>query len=122
MLDSRSSPPATASSSKIFCRLSSALKSQINTGLREFVGSKVSARRRGAGNPPFNQTKKKSDRSAEDTASMFGLLLTLILFFYFLIGGPRIGGGLFSLVPPKQRPLIEDVWLRLDPLLKRYFV
>jgi|GEM_PF-5081020 len=53
---------------------------------------------------------------------MFGLLLTLILFFYFLIGGPRIGGGLFSLVPPKQRPLIEDVWLRLDPLLKRYFV
>jgi predicted PurR-regulated permease PerM len=54
-------------------------------------------------------------------ASMFGLLLTLILFFYFLIGGPRIGGGLFSLVPPKQRPLVEDVWLRLDPLLKRYF-
>ncbi len=55
-------------------------------------------------------------------ASMFGLLLTLILFFYFLIGGPRIGDGLFSLVPPKQRPLIADVWLRLDPLLKRYFV
>jgi predicted PurR-regulated permease PerM len=55
-------------------------------------------------------------------ASIFGLILTLVLFFFFLIGGPRIGRGLFSLVPPKQRPLIEDIWLRLDPLLKRYFV
>lgn len=55
-------------------------------------------------------------------ASVFGVFLTLVLLFYFLLGGPGIMRGLLWLVPPNQRPLIRHIWLRLDPVLKRYFV
>jgi predicted PurR-regulated permease PerM len=55
--------------------------------------------------------------------SAFGSFLTMILLFYFLVSGPRITEGLFWLVPPRQRPLIHgDIWPRLDPVLRRYFV
>jgi predicted PurR-regulated permease PerM len=55
--------------------------------------------------------------------SAFGSFLTLILLFYFLVSGPRIAEGLFWLVPPRQRPLIQgDIWPKLDPVLRRYFV
>jgi predicted PurR-regulated permease PerM len=55
-------------------------------------------------------------------ASMFGLILTVVLLFYFLLSGPRIMRGLLWLVPPAQRPLIRHIWSQLDPVLKRYFV
>jgi predicted PurR-regulated permease PerM len=55
-------------------------------------------------------------------ASAFGLLLTLVLLFYFLISGPAIMTRLLWLVPPKERPLIRHVWSSLDPVLRRYFV
>ncbi len=54
--------------------------------------------------------------------SMFGLILTLVLLFYFLLGGPGIARGLLRLVPPGQRPLILHIWSFLDPVLKRYFI
>jgi predicted PurR-regulated permease PerM len=56
------------------------------------------------------------------TAGVFGLFLTLVLLFYFLLAGPAIARGLLWLVPPGQRPLIQHIWSRLDPVLKRYFV
>jgi len=56
-------------------------------------------------------------------ASGFGFLLTLVLLFFFLVNGPSIVRGLLWLVPPDQRPLVEDhVLLRLDPVLRRYFI
>ena len=55
-------------------------------------------------------------------AGAFGLVLTLVLLFYFLLGGPHILRGLFWLIPPKQRPLIHLIWIQLDPVLRRYFV
>lgn len=54
--------------------------------------------------------------------SMFGGILTLVLLFYFLLGGPGIARGLLRLVPPGQRPLILHIWSFLDPVLKRYFI
>jgi predicted PurR-regulated permease PerM len=54
--------------------------------------------------------------------SMFGAILTLVLLFYFLLGGPSIARGLVRLVPPGQRPLILHIWSFLDPVLKRYFI
>jgi predicted PurR-regulated permease PerM len=56
------------------------------------------------------------------SASMFGLILTIVLLFYFLLSGPAIMRGLLGLVPPAQRPLILHIWSRLDPVLKRYFI
>lgn len=53
---------------------------------------------------------------------VFGAFLTLVLLFYFLVGGRRIAAGLVWLIPPKQRPLIRSMWLQLDPVLKRYFI
>jgi predicted PurR-regulated permease PerM len=54
--------------------------------------------------------------------SMFGLILTLVLLFYFLLNGASIAQGLLQLVPPRNRPLIVHIWSILDPVLKRYFI
>src|SRR6516165_974507 len=52
----------------------------------------------------------------------FGLILTLVLLFYFLLSGASIAQGLLQLVPPRNRPLIVHIWGILDPILKRYFI
>ncbi|MGH6851617.1 MAG: AI-2E family transporter, partial [Methylocella sp.] len=39
---------------------------------------------------------------------VFGTFLTLVLLFYFLVGGHRLATGVLWLVPPKQRPLIQS--------------
>jgi predicted PurR-regulated permease PerM len=54
--------------------------------------------------------------------AIFGFFLTLVLLFYFLIDGKRIGNGLFWLVPPAHRPFADFIWSKIDPVLKRYFV
>lgn len=51
-----------------------------------------------------------------------GLILSIVVLFYFLVDGPRIARGLFWLVPPKQRVFVGYLAARLDPALKRYFV
>ncbi len=52
----------------------------------------------------------------------FGVFLTLVIFFYFMVNGPNIAEGLFDLAPPKQRPFVRLIWSRVDPVLKRYFI
>jgi predicted PurR-regulated permease PerM len=55
--------------------------------------------------------------------SGFGFILTLVLLFFFMIGGPSIVRGMLWLVPPGQRALIEDhILSKLDPVLRRYFI
>jgi len=55
--------------------------------------------------------------------SGFGFLLTIVLLFFFMVTGPSIVRGLLWLIPPGQRPLIEDhILSQLDPVLRRYFV
>jgi predicted PurR-regulated permease PerM len=56
------------------------------------------------------------------SAAMFGMVLTLVLLFYFLVSGPAIARGLLWLAPPNQRQLVQAIWTRLDPLLWRYFI
>jgi predicted PurR-regulated permease PerM len=55
-------------------------------------------------------------------STMFGFLLTLVLLFYFLYSGPDVMRRLLWLVPPARRRLAFDIWARLDPVLRRYFV
>ncbi len=55
-------------------------------------------------------------------STVFGFFLSLVLLFYFLYSGPQVLRGMLRLVPPAQRPLVRDIWSKLDPVLKRYFV
>ena len=55
-------------------------------------------------------------------ASMFGMILTLVLLFYFLVSGPAIMLGILQLAPPDQRPLLRHISSSVDPVLRRYFV
>lgn len=55
------------------------------------------------------------------SAGLFGTFLTLVLLFYFLLSGPAIGRGVFWLVPLNHRQQVQAVWVRLKPLLRRYF-
>ena len=55
--------------------------------------------------------------------SGFGFLLTIVLLFFFMVTGPSIVRGVLWLIPPGQRPLIEDhILSQLDPVLRRYFI
>jgi predicted PurR-regulated permease PerM len=70
----------------------------------------------------FSQTGVLATVGAAVFGTMFGLILTLVLLFYFLLSGASITRGLLRLVPPRQRPLIMHIWTVLDPVLKRYFI
>jgi predicted PurR-regulated permease PerM len=55
-------------------------------------------------------------------AALWGSFLIPTLLFYFLYSGPRVFRGLLWLVPPAHRRLVLDIWSKLDPVLRRYFV
>jgi predicted PurR-regulated permease PerM len=54
--------------------------------------------------------------------TIIGVFLTAVLLIWFLITGPGIARGLFWLVPPSRRELVSHIWMRLDPVLKHYFI
>ena len=54
--------------------------------------------------------------------SMFGVFLTLVLLFYFLVSGPVLRERMFGLIPPKQRNGSHRIWALSAPLLRRYFI
>ncbi len=55
-------------------------------------------------------------------AGAFGLLLTFVILGYCLIDAPRLAHGLLWLAPPRHRPFVQEVWVRLRPNLRRYFI
>ncbi|HVV92626.1 MAG TPA: AI-2E family transporter [Hyphomicrobiales bacterium] len=55
-------------------------------------------------------------------SAIFGVFLTAVILFYFMVGGPTLGRGLLRLVPPWQRPLVDEMWERTNPVLRRYFI
>jgi len=55
-------------------------------------------------------------------AAVWAAFLIPTLLFYFLYSGPRVFRGLLWLVPPAHRPFVLDIWSKLDPVLRRYFV
>jgi predicted PurR-regulated permease PerM len=50
------------------------------------------------------------------------VFLFLAVLLYFLVGGPRIAGRLLWLVPPKQRTMVQHLWSKIAPVLRRYFI
>lgn len=55
-------------------------------------------------------------------AGFFGFILIWVLLGYFLLEGPQIARGVLWLVPPPYRPFAVEIWTRLDPMLRRYFI
>ena len=58
--------------------------------------------------------------AAMSLAALVGVIITIVVLAFFLLSGPQIAQGLFWLVPPAQRPFANDVWSKIDPILKRY--
>jgi len=52
----------------------------------------------------------------------FALLLTFVITGYCLIDAPQLARGLLWLAPPRHRPFVRQVWVRLGPILRRYFI
>lgn len=55
-------------------------------------------------------------------SSAFGIVLTIVLLGYFLVDGPRVGKGVYWLVPPSYQPFAARAWNELNPVLWRYFI
>src|SRR5579863_7346261 len=55
-------------------------------------------------------------------ALIAGFFLCVVLLFYFLASGEHIARGMLWIVPPHRRGLVRRIWVRLDPVLTRYFV
>jgi predicted PurR-regulated permease PerM len=55
-------------------------------------------------------------------STLSGSVLTVVLLFYFLYSGPEVMRRLFWLVPPAQRSTTLEIWARLDPVLRHYFL
>lgn len=68
------------------------------------------------------RAERLTDLALWGFAGLSGATLTLVLLFYFLVSGPAIARGMWWLVPPGHRPLVNHIWSRLDPVLKRYFL
>lgn len=60
--------------------------------------------------------------AAGSIATIMGTFLMAVLLIYFLATGRSLAGGLLWMVPPRHRPLVAEIWRRLDPLLIRYFL
>ncbi|HZB90953.1 MAG TPA: AI-2E family transporter [Stellaceae bacterium] len=55
-------------------------------------------------------------------AAVTGLVLVIVLIFYFLRAGPQLAAGALWLVPPEYRGEVAEVARKIDPLLRRYLV
>ncbi|MGH6677772.1 MAG: AI-2E family transporter, partial [Bradyrhizobium sp.] len=56
-------------------------------------------------------------------AAMFlGSFVSLVLLFYFLLNGPKLMAGMLWLAPERRRPQLREIWRRIDPLIRRYFI
>lgn len=76
----------------------------VATGLRDWIG----------------QPDKLATAAGIGFAGFFGAILTFVLLFYLLFGGPEIMKGILWLAPVAARPTVERIWSRLAPLLWRY--
>jgi predicted PurR-regulated permease PerM len=52
----------------------------------------------------------------------FAFILLWVLLGYFLLDGGQIARGVLWTVPPPYRPFAQEVWARVDPMLRRYFI
>jgi predicted PurR-regulated permease PerM len=55
-------------------------------------------------------------------AAVMGVVLTVVLLFYFLVDGPRLSAGVLWLVPPPIRDAARTVARRAGPIINRYII
>jgi len=53
---------------------------------------------------------------------VMGVVLTAVLLMWFLADGKSVARGLLWIVPPLRRRIVMQIWSKVDPVLKRYFV
>jgi predicted PurR-regulated permease PerM len=70
----------------------------------------------------FGQPDRIALVTGYSLAATMGSFLTTVLLFYFLVSGRTIARGVLWVVPPHRRDLARRIWLRLDPVLTRYFL
>jgi predicted PurR-regulated permease PerM len=70
----------------------------------------------------FGQPDQLASITGSALVAVMATFLTAVLLIWFLVSGPSVARGLFWMVPPSRRPLVAQIWLRLDPVLKRYFL
>lgn len=52
--------------------------------------------------------------------AMMAIVLTVVLFAFYLFSGPALARGMLWLVPPHLRPRVRAMVLQIDPMLARY--
>jgi predicted PurR-regulated permease PerM len=55
-------------------------------------------------------------------AAITGIVLVIVLVFYFLDAGPQLARGALWLVPPEYRDEVAEIAVKIDPLLQRYLL
>ncbi|HUD87749.1 MAG TPA: AI-2E family transporter [Xanthobacteraceae bacterium] len=70
----------------------------------------------------FGQSDNMAFVAGGSLAIVMGTFLTAVLLIWFLVSGRSVARGLFWLVPPRRRDVVSQIWSRLDPVLKRYFL
>lgn len=70
----------------------------------------------------FNQSDRLAELTGYGLLTVIDVFLSVVLLIWLLITGPSVARGLFWLVPPSRRPLAAQIWARLDPVLKHYFI
>jgi predicted PurR-regulated permease PerM len=55
-------------------------------------------------------------------AAVTGIVLIIVLIFYFLDAGPQLASGALWLVPPEYRAEVAEIAAKIDPLLQRYLL
>jgi predicted PurR-regulated permease PerM len=89
---------------------------------KQMTDAEIAAAISGAAQSWINRAGGFATLAAGGFTGVFGVILTWVLLFYFLIGGKAVGRGMVWLIPPLDRPMVERIWRRLDPILRRYFV
>jgi predicted PurR-regulated permease PerM len=107
--------------------LEAVLQRFIGTGTVQFLGqptsaSQLAAEAAGGLRNFLQQAGSISTLLIWTFGSIMGFFLTWTLLAYFLIGGRNIARGFLWMFPPKWRPQVGRVMLRLHPILLRYFI
>lgn len=71
---------------------------------------------------PIHSPYTAAKLAAYGVGAAFGVILTLVLLFYFLLSGPQLTVGLLRLVPPEFRSGFQEFAAQANPLVQRYLI
>jgi predicted PurR-regulated permease PerM len=84
--------------------------------------AQIAAYAMGAASAWVRETSNAVQVAAWGFTGFFGFILVWVLLGYFLVEGRQIARGMLWVVPPAYRAFALEVWTRVDPMLRRYFI